>query len=145
MQNKDVSVRFFRIFPGEDWHEALSVRFPVFLEEQGFPYEIDVQDPISYHLIGFLGQKPVCTARIIPNGAHCFLGRVAVLKGCRGLGVGRLLLEEALLFAGSLGFACVEVHAQMQAVGYYQKAGFVETGAPFLEDQVLHVSMSKAL
>ncbi len=79
------------------WEEARAhaspIRFAVFVEEQGVPREIelDEHDPVSIHVVAFDDQQPVATGRLLPDG---HIGRMAVLKDWRGRGIGALDAEE---------------------------------------------------
>ena len=139
------SLTFTRIYPGEDWSPALEVRFPVFMGEQGFSFDIDAWDGLAYHVIGYRDGRPVGTARLLPEGEVCRIGRVAVLGECRGLGLGRLLMEEACSFALELGCHSAYVHAQIPRAGFYEACGFHPAGSPFDEDGMPHIYMSREL
>ena len=64
------------------WDEARAhaspIRFTVFVEEQGVPREIelDEQDALSIHAVAFDDRQPVATGRLLPDG---HIGRRAVL------------------------------------------------------------------
>ena len=66
---------------------ASPIRFAVFVEEQGVPREIelDEHDALSVHVVAFEDQAPVATGRLLPDG---HIGRMAVLKDWRGRGIG---------------------------------------------------------
>ncbi|MBQ9914583.1 MAG: GNAT family N-acetyltransferase, partial [Clostridia bacterium] len=63
-----------------------------------------------------------------------------------GRGIGRQLMEESMA-AIQKHFACTKIslHAQKQAVGFYEKLGFSVVSDEFLEEGVVHLSMEKAL
>ena len=87
-----------------DWESARAhaapIRFAVFVEEQGVPLEIelDEMDPKSLHAVAFEDASPVGTGRLLPDG---HVGRMAVLKNWRGRGVGGQIL--AALSKGRVG------------------------------------------
>ena len=81
-----------------------------------------------------------------PNGV-AQIGRVAVLPAWRGTGLGvRLvrLLEELAL---ARGYRESMLHAQVSVQAFYERIGYVvdPRSAPFPEDGIMHVRMTKAL
>jgi predicted GNAT family N-acyltransferase len=129
-----------------DWEasekEIKSVRQSVFIEEQHVPVELewDGLDPDCTHFIVRSGTQAIATARIKPDG---HIGRMAVLKPHRNLGVGRLLLTAVLSFAEKIGLGDVYLHAQVQVVGFYHKSGFNTEGEIFMDAGIPHRAMRK--
>lgn len=135
-----------RVLP---WSEALRlarpVREKVFIEEQSVPRELewDEWDERSDHAIACdAGGHAIGTARLAPDGR---LGRMAVLRECRGLGVGAALLEALLERARELSLYRVTLHAQTHAAGFYRRFGFSERGGEFLEAGIPHFEMTLEL
>ena len=121
------------------------VRCQVFVVEQQVPeaLELDEHDPHCHHVL-------VCDARGRPVGAGRIkadghIGRMAVLKDCRGQGVGAAMLAALLEYAREQGHTRVFLHAQISAVPFYAKFGFVESGEPFIDAGILHRRMVKSL
>ena len=82
---------------------AIDIRNEVFVDEQGFQEEFDTDDGISTHLVGFINGKSVATARIIPqDNGQFIIGRVAVRKSHRNLGLGAKIIAEAEKVIASL-------------------------------------------
>jgi len=110
------------------WQEAgdalAAIRRRVFIEEQSVPeaLEWDGLDETALHLLArdASGQAIGC-ARLLPEGK---LGRMAVLPEQRGRGVGRHILQSALELACSQGLDEIILSAQVQAIPFYQQAGF---------------------
>ncbi len=131
------------------WSEALPlarpVREKVFVEEQQVPRELewDEWDERSDHAVACDAQgHAIGTARLAPGGK---LGRMAVLREWRGLGVGAALLEALLGRARHGSLARVTLHAQTHAAGFYRRFGFSERGGEFLEAGIPHLEMSLEL
>ena len=128
------------------WEEARAhaspIRFTVFVEEQGVPrdIELDEQDPLSIHAVAFEDQKPVATGRLLPDG---HIGRMAVLKEWRGRGVGGLLLKRLIERAKERGDNEVALSAQIHAVAFYRAHGFVPEGDEYLEAGIRHQAMKR--
>jgi putative acetyltransferase len=64
------------------------------------------------------------------TGAH--VDALFIDPACRGQGIGRRLLGHAVTLAGPLSVDVNEQNAQ--AVGFYRRMGFVETGRSPLDD-----------
>jgi predicted GNAT family N-acyltransferase len=127
------------------WSEARPlarpVREKVFVDEQSVPRELewDEWDERSDHAIACDADgHAIGTARLAPNGR---LGRMAVLRECRGRGVGAALLKALLGRARELSLPRVTLHAQTHAAGFYRRFGFSECGGEFLEAGIPHFEM----
>lgn len=131
------------------WSEALPlarpVREKVFIEEQKVPLELewDEWDERCDHAVACDAQGvAIGTARLAADGK---LGRMAVLREWRGLGVGAALLDALLGRARERSLARVTLHAQTHAAGFYRRFGFSERGGEFLEAGIPHLEMSLEL
>ena len=120
---------------------ASRIRFRVFVEEQGVPPEIelDEQDAHCLHALAF-DEKGVAvgTGRLLPD-AH--IGRMAVLAERRRHGVGTLLLDKLIEAARGRGGREVLLSAQVHAVGFYRRHGFAPVGEIYEEAGIAHLSM----
>jgi predicted GNAT family N-acyltransferase len=131
------------------WPDALPfarpVREKVFIEEQNVPRELewDEWDERGDHAVAFDARgSAIGTARLLPD---CRIGRMAVLKEWRGQGVGAALLAAMLERARQRSMACVTLHAQSRAAGFYRRFGFSERGGEFFEAGIPHVEMTLEL
>ena len=123
---------------------ASPIRFAVFVEEQGVPREIelDEQDALSVHVVAFEDRTPVATGRLLPDG---HIGRMAVLKAWRGRGIGALMLTSLIERAKARGDIEVALSAQAQAVPFYRAHGFTPEGDEYLEAGIRHQAMKRRL
>ena len=123
---------------------ASPIRFAVFVEEQGVPREIelDEHDPHCLHAVVFEDGRAVATGRLLPDG---HIGRMAVLKAWRGRGLGSRLLKLLMEHAKQAGHAEVALSAQVHAVPFYRAHGFVAVGRQYLEAGIAHQAMKRAL
>lgn len=120
---------------------AMPIREAVFVEEQGVPIEIEMDefDPVCVHALAMIDTgQAIGTGRLLPDG---HIGRMAVLKVWRGKGVGATLLDALLRRAIDQGFERAMLNAQSHAKAFYERAGFVVEGDPFLEAGIPHVAM----
>ena len=71
---------------------------------------------------------PVATCRFYANDAQsAVLGRVVVLPGYRGQGLGRLAVSEAEKWAAECGFGEILIDSRTVAVPFYEKLGYTVT------------------
>jgi predicted GNAT family N-acyltransferase len=118
-----------------------AVRRAVFIEEQRIPEseEWDEIDPLARHVLAVAANRDaVGTGRLEPTGK---IGRVAVLPQFRGAGVGSLIMGYLVNQATESGFTSVYLHAQVTAVGFYERLGFRVEGPVFDEVGIPHVRM----
>lgn len=138
----------FRVEPADyqaDFRDLRAVREPVFVVEQNVPLELewDELDPRCHHVIARDGQnQPIGTGRLTPEHT---IGRMAVLREWRGKGVGEALLLALVDKARTLGWPEVSLHAQVSAIGFYEKFGFSAFGEEYEEAGIAHRSMRLAL
>lgn len=125
--------------------QALPLRMQVFVVEQGVPAEIeeDEFDPQSIHAIARDAEGGVrATGRLLPDGR---IGRMAVDARWRGRGIGRAVLQALVDEAARQGLPGVVLHAQIHAVAFYARQGFVVDGASFMEAGIEHCRMRRSL
>ena len=118
------------------------IRHKVFVEEQQVPQELDVDglDPSATHWLAFNAKgQPVGTARLTADG---HLGRLAVLKPYRNLGVGSAIMRQIIRFAAQQGIGTLALDAQVHAVPFYQGLGFAVSGKEYREAGIPHVAMN---
>lgn len=125
-------------WPEEKTH-LRDIRNRVFVEEQKVPKEIewDDLDDSSIHFLAYSGKQAVGTARLLPTGQF---GRMAVIPSARQLGIGKEILQLLKQYASrhNLKLFC---HAQVSALGFYEKYGFVPEGDRFYEAGIEHQTM----
>ncbi|MBQ96729.1 MAG: GNAT family N-acetyltransferase [Roseibacillus sp.] len=125
--------------------EIRAVRDRVFGEEQGVPEKInwDGHDGKCLHVIvRDTNQKVIGTGRLAPCGK---IGRLAVMRSCRGRGVGGEVLARLLCAARDSQLSEVFLHAQTAAIGFYERQGFEAAGSPFNEAGIEHFRMARSL
>jgi len=130
-----------------DWQAARSIREQVFIDEQDCPpdEEWDGHDERSRHVIGFVDDEPVATARwrAVPHGEEIVakLERFAVLADYRDNGHGTDLVRFVMDDARRAGFDTLLIHAQSHLESWYESFGFASTGRTFEEAGIPHVEM----
>jgi predicted GNAT family N-acyltransferase len=73
------------------------------------------------------------------------LGRMAVLPQYRRQGVGCALLLQLENEARNRQFDHIFLHAQVQALPFYERQGYATRGGPFDEAGIPHMLMTKLL
>ncbi|MDR7194810.1 GNAT family N-acetyltransferase [Luteimonas terrae] len=126
-----------------DLAAAHAVRTAVFVDEQGVPaaLERDALDALSRHVLATDADgRPIGAGRLAPDGR---IGRLAVRSDWRGRGVGEAMLRALLDAARDAGLRDTYLHAQLQAMALYARAGFVAEGARYEEAGIAHRTMRR--
>ena len=140
----DVRVAAFAELPADTAYRLWALRSEVFVVEQDCPYlDLDGLDaePSTRHLWVERGGAPVATLRLLDEGAHLRIGRVATRAAHRGAGLGAALVDVALALAGE---RAVVLDAQSHLVDWYTGFGFEPSGRGFVEDGIPHTPMRRA-
>lgn len=118
------------------------IRKRVFVDEQKVDEqeEFDDFEKASIHYLGTLNGIPAGTARWRITKAGIKLERFAVLKEYRNKGVAAAILKSVLNDTVTTGVR-IYLHAQVTAVGFYEKFGFVKEGPLFSEAGIDHFVM----
>ena len=126
---------------------AYAVRRRVFQEEQGVPAELefDGDDDGATHVIATADGAVVGTGRLVLHADHAKVGRMAVVRDWRGSGAGRAILLALMAEADRRGSARVVLHAQVHAIGFYERSGFRIVGEEFDEAGIPHRRMERTL
>jgi predicted GNAT family N-acyltransferase len=121
---------------------AFAIRQKVFVEEQQVDEreEYDEFEVSSIHYLVFVNDVPVGTARwrITKDGIK--LERFAVLKESRNAKAGRTILLKVLEDVVPLGKK-IYMNAQVTAMNFYKREGFVPEGEMFMECNIEHYKM----
>ena len=129
--------------------DAHRIRSKVFIEEQGIPAEMEFDDAdqacihaVAYNHFG----APLATGRLlehVPGVAK--IGRMAVSQSMRGSRVGKAVLDALMKAARERGYREAVLHAQVSALPFYTRSGFVSRGSVFDEVGIPHIEMVCAL
>ena len=118
-----------------------TVRFEVFVTEQGVPEEMecDGEDVSAVHFLAEDSQgAPIGTARLLGSGQ---IGRMAVLRPWRRAGVGKALLRAVLDHLRTVPTPRPFLNAQIDAMDFYRQQGFRSVGETFMEAGIAHKRM----
>lgn len=135
--------------------EALAIRRRVFIEEQGVSEaeEIDDHDAdpatvtSAVHVLVYRDGVPVATGRLLlPHGdENTHIGRVAVLAEHRQTGAGRAVMNALHEIALERGLYDITLAAQLHAIGFYERLGYLSRGDVFLDAGIEHRWMDVSL
>jgi len=138
----------FRVEPADyhaDFKDLRLVRETVFVLEQQVPIEDewDELDPRCRHVLARdRNNQPIGTGRLTPEGK---IGRMAVLPEWRNHGVGDAMLVALMDQARGQGRTEVSLHAQVSAIDFYSRHGFMPHGDRFWEAGIEHQAMHRTL
>lgn len=162
MSRRTAAVDLRRVTSRAELERCWAVRTEVFVGEQRVPVEeeIDALDtaPSTTHVLVEAGGVPVGTGRVLSDPDHpgeAHLGRIAVLRRARGLGIGARVVvalegiavtEHAVVEADDRLAVRVELAAQETAMGFYERLGYaVVSGERFLDAGIWHVDMARTI
>lgn len=138
------------LYPGDDLGDAFSVRQRVFVDEQGFSAEIEIDgmDPVATHAVFYDGDKPVATGRAFPDAdkpSEYVFGRISALESYRGRGLGLEIMGALEDIARRNGANSARLGAQCRVRKFYERCGYTAYGDIYYDENCEHIYMKKAL
>ena len=128
--------------------DAFSVRRKVFVEEQGVPLtlELDEWDSTAFHFVVYASETPIGAGRLreINNGIGK-VERVCVLEEYRGKHLGNLVMQALEEHAQKNNLQKIVLNAQVHAIAFYEKLGYVITSPEFMDADIPHRTMEKPM
>jgi len=130
-----------------DAEDARQIRFEVFVNEQKVPAELELDeiDATAVHVLAYDEQGQPCgTGRMFPfpdESEMAKIGRMAVLKQARNTGCGAALLTKLIDIARANGYKGAVLSAQVHAVPFYEKFGFVADPLVYDDAGIPHQTM----
>jgi predicted GNAT family N-acyltransferase len=143
-----------------DREACFGVRKEVFVGEQGVPEDLEYDaydaDADTVHILAVREDGvPLGAGRLLYGAAAAAknggdpsvgsLGRLAVTKDARGLGVGVALVRAIEDAARARGLVAVDLHAQTHALAFYERLGYVAYGPEYPEAGIPHRAMRRVL
>jgi predicted GNAT family N-acyltransferase len=134
-----------------DRAEVAALRHRVFVVEQGVPADLerDDADATAVHALSRDDAgRLLATGRLLLDAAgpgRAVIGRMATDPAARGRGHGAAVLALLQREAAARGQTEVELHAQVTAERFYERAGFVRVGGEYEEAGIAHVTMTRRL
>ena len=124
--------------------DAFLVRQEVFVKEQGVPVELEIDefDLSATHVLALKEGEFIGTGRLVVLGdGQAQIGRMAVLAQFRNQGVGTQILGKLIDLAKMQGIKQLMLHAQVDAIPFYEKLGFKVEGPSYDEAGIPHRNM----
>ncbi|WP_461452997.1 GNAT family N-acetyltransferase [Mucilaginibacter sp.] len=140
--NRKVEVN--KINDAETLKIAHAIRYEVFVLGQNCPTDLEKADEDeSTHFLAQVNGVPAGACRWRKTGNGYKLERFAVLNDFRGMGVGQQMVKTVLDDLPE-DAEYIYLNSQLDAVGLYEKFGFVKDGLEFTEAGIRHYKMVKA-
>lgn len=143
------TARIDRVTDANDVRACLAIRHTVFVEEQGVPVELEIDDHDhgdAAHFAITVDGEIVGTARLCLFGMVAKIQRVAVLKAARGQGRGAALIQYLAAHAReNTPDKRIALDAQTHAITFYERLGFKTVGTPFDDAGIPHIRMELPL
>ena len=123
------------------------VREQVFIQEQGFQKEFDEMDAYATHVTLYKDHQVVGCGRVFSplHNQSYVLGRLAILKPYRSQGYGAMIVHKLEDCVKAEGGIEIRLHAQVHAVPFYEKLGYVVCSSVDMDEHVPHLYMKKRL
>ena len=142
-----------RLAGPDDMAAVYALRHEVFVVGQDVPEDMerDEHDDACDHAVAVRAGQVVGTGRLVGpaqlgrTDGTAVVGRMAVAEAARRTGTGAALLRALEERAAQHGCAAVELHAQVHARGFYERAGFTPFGEVYLEAGIEHLGMRREL
>ncbi|MFC7098827.1 GNAT family N-acetyltransferase [Halobaculum marinum] len=147
-----------------DWDAVVDLRMRVFVDEQGVPEELELDDhdddpldsAVDHLLVRDADGRAVAVARLraVDGAAYgasadrvAKVERVVVARDRRGEGWGARVMRAVEARARERNLSEAVLHAQTQAAGFYERLGYAVDDAVgvFEEDGIDHVRMRRSL
>ncbi|MGP4041142.1 GNAT family N-acetyltransferase [Gracilibacillus sp. D59] len=131
----------------KELQDAYKVRSIVFVEEQGVPEELEIDDleQEALHFVGYHNDEPVAASRMRLVDGYAKMERICVLKSQRGRGYGKDILLYMEDKAKEKGMKKSKLNAQIQAEKFYQSLGYETISGKFMDAGIPHVTMTKSI
>jgi ElaA protein len=145
--------KLFKDLTTESLYQFLRLRAEVFIIEQDCIYQdIDNNDAGATHIYATTTPEPnapvIAYARILqPNQKYpnASIGRIVTSSSFRGLGLGKLLVEQSVSLCKKLypNYG-ITISAQKHLEEFYRNFDFQSDSEVYLEDDIPHIRMTRS-
>lgn len=121
------------------------IRKLVFVDEQqvSMEEEFDLTEKNRTLFLVYDQNKPIGTARINFLQEYAKLERICILKEYRKKNIGKFLINELIKYCQQNNYYNIHLGSQVQAIGFYEKCGFVKYGEMYYDANIPHYNMKK--
>jgi GNAT superfamily N-acetyltransferase len=142
-------LEFAQIDCGSDRHrELVAIRRLILRKPLGLdftPREL-AEEQADIHIGAyFAGELVGCVVLTAVDSSVVRLRQMAVHPDHQGRGIGAQIVSFAEALAAERGYRDIILNARESAVGFYERTGYVATGAIFIEVTIPHRRMVKRL
>ncbi len=141
--------KLFSSIDSNTLYNILQLRSEVFVVEQNCAYQdLDGKDHKALHIYATDSNNNIAAyARAFKANDYfevASFGRVVVNKKFRNKGLGHTLVANTIkAIQDHYNEQVIKISAQTYLIRFYNQHGFIETGEPYLEDGIPHISMIK--
>ena len=126
-------------------HACYRLRGEVFVVGQQICSEPDVDelDPHCHHVMIWLGDELVGTARLKPVGEDAYIkvGRVAIAEAHRGRGLGSSMMRAIQAWIGQVPGRSGTMSAQAHLERWYGSLGWISNSSVYMEAGIAHIQL----
>jgi GNAT superfamily N-acetyltransferase len=130
-----------QIAPENTWRLRRDILYP---NQKMFEMEMD-EDIHGIHFGAFKNDKMVGVVSLFQKGNDFQFRKLAVDTSLQKTGVGNALLQYITVYAPENGGIRIWCNARSTAIGFYLKAGFVQTGELFSKSGFDYEIMEKVI
>lgn len=146
-----MDIKVIMVKTEEELNECCCLRREVFGKEENAPKALyivddnDRQETTKNYLLK-VGESYVATVRFVEIDKEIVkLQRLVVLKEYRKKGYAKILLNNLENDVKKFGYKKIIMDSALNAVGFYEKCGYVKVSDVFYEDNRPHVKMEKKM
>lgn len=139
-----INVKTFNELSLNELYEILKLRAQVFIVNQQSIYQdLDSQDQMSIHIYLNKNSEIIAYLRLIPINNNTNIIRLGrFIAKYERKGYGSILMEQTINYvANVLNTKEILIEAQVQAIPFYEKFGFIAISNPYILDEIPHIEM----
>ena len=128
-----------------EWKKAVQLREDVLRKPLGSVFTTEELEEEKNHIqiVGFVDNKLIATAVLVPEYPSLKMQRVVVTDQLRNLQLGSKMMGFCEDYATTESYKKIYCHARDSAVRFYLKNKYVGIGDYFDEDGIPHLKMEK--
>lgn len=130
-----------------EYHEMVMLRDQILRKPLGLSFSKEELAKEKDHLLiaAYDDEQLMGCCMLVEEGKNVRLRQMAVVNDLQGKGIGRALMDFAENLSRDRGYKKITMHARKEAIGFYQKLGYVVVGEEFRELNIPHYKMEKKL
>ena len=134
-------------YKSPEWEKAVTLREKILREPLGSRFSKEELEEEKFHIqiAGFLDNKLVATAILVPEEHKMKMQRVVVTEKLRNMDIGSEMMNFCEEITIKNNLKVLYCHARDSAVNFYLKNNYEKVGDYFDEDGIPHLKMQKVL